>query len=427
MSSIQQQIASAWNIPDLKKRLYFVLWGLAVFVLGTHIPAPGIDENLVDRFFAGAGGLFDLLDLFGGGALKRFSIFSLGIMPYINASIMMQLLVAIYPQLKEIQQEGESGQRQIGRYTRWLTVCLAFLQGTGLVMFIQSGQLLATPGIGGVLNFLVLIGSVMAGTMFLMFLGDEITRKGIGNGVSLIITIGIVARIPQALLQELITVTRQTGKVWNLIVFIVFCVIIVAGVVFVQLSVRKIPIHYARRQVGRRIYGGQQTYLPIRFLQAGVIPIIFASSILMIPATISGFLPNSALHNTIQRFQTSIWYVVVEFILVILFTFVYTAITFNTEDIANNLKKNGGFIPGIRPGKPTFEFLDKVLHRVTFFGALSLALIAVLPYVVIKITDIQSFWLGGTSLLIVVGVALDTVQQLQAHLVMRHYTGFTKA
>ncbi len=426
MSSLQQQIASAWNIPDLKKRIYFVLWGLAVFVLGTHIPAPGIDENLVDRFFAGAGGLFDLLDAFGGGALSRFSIFALGIMPYINASIMMQLLVAIYPQLKEIQQEGESGQKVIGRYTRWLTVALAFLQGTGLVMFVQNGQILATPGISGILNFLVLIGSVVAGTMFLMFLGDEITRKGIGNGVSLIIAIGIVASIPQSLFQELITVTRQTGKAWNLIVFVVFCVLIVAGVVFIQLSVRKIPIHYARRQVGRRVYGGQQTYLPIRFLQAGVIPIIFATSILMIPATIAGFVPSGVLQNTIQQFQSSFWYILIEFGLVVLFTFVYTAITFNTEDITNNLKKNGGFIPGIRPGKPTFEFLDKVLHRVTFFGAISLATIAILPYVVIHITDIQSFWLGGTSLLIVVGVALDTVQQLQAHLVMRHYTGFTK-
>ena len=427
MSSIQQQIASAWNIPDLKKRLYFVLWSLTIFVVGTHIPAPGMDENLISQFFSNAGGLFDLLDLFGGGALKRFSILALGIMPYINASIMMQLLVAIYPQLKEIQQEGESGQRQIGRYTRWLTVFLAFLQGAGLIMFIQNGQLIREPGFAGILNFLVLICSVVAGTMFLMFLGDEITRKGIGNGVSLIITIGIIARIPAQLAQELLIVTRQTGQAWNLLVFIVFCIVIVTGVVFIQLAVRKIPIHYARRQVGRRIYGGQQTYLPIRLLQAGVIPIIFATSILMVPATIAGFLPDPNMRNLIQQFQGSFWFSVVEFVLIIIFTFVYTAITFNTEDIANNLKKNGGFIPGIRPGKPTFEFLDKVLHRVTFFGAIALALIAILPTVVIQITDIQSFWLGGTSLLIVVGVALDTVQQLQAHLVMRHYTGFTKA
>jgi len=425
MSTIQQQIASAWNIPDLKKRIYFVLIGLAIFVLGTHIPAPGIDQALVDRFFASAGGLFDLLDIFGGGALKRFSIFSLGIMPYINASIMMQLLVAIYPQLKELQQEGEAGQRQIGKYTRYLTVALAFLQGTGLVLMIQNGQIVTGPGLEPILNFVVLITAVVAGTMFLMFLGDEISRKGIGNGVSLIITIGIIARIPQSLASEVITAMKASSKAWNLIVFAIFCIVIVAAVVYVQLAVRKIPIHYARRQIGRRIYGGQQTYLPIRLLQAGVIPIIFATSVLMVPATIAGFVPG--MQRVIGPFQSSVWFYLIEFILVILFTFVYTAITFNTEDISNNLKKNGGFIPGIRPGKPTFEFLDKVLHRVTFFGALSLAIITVLPFIVIKLTHVQSFWLGGTSLLIVVGVALDTVQQLQAHLVMRHYTGFTKS
>ncbi|MEP0813872.1 MAG: preprotein translocase subunit SecY [bacterium] len=430
MSSIQQQIASAWNVPDLKKRLYYVVWGLLIFVVGTHIPAPGMDQAYVDRFFqTGGGGLFDLLDVFGGGALKRFSIFALGIMPYINASIMMQLLVAIYPQLKEIQQEGEMGQRIIGRYTRWLTVVLAFLQGTGLIMTIQQGSLLVGSGpfAQRLLHFIVLLASVVAGTMFLMFLGDEITKHGIGNGVSLIITIGIINRIPLMLAQEFISVSKDQDRIFNLVVFAIFCVIIVAGVVYVQLAVRKIPIHYARRQVGRKIYGGQSTYLPIRVLQAGVIPIIFATSILLIPSTISSFISNPTFQSLIAKFQQSFLYVAVEFVLIILFTFVYTAITFNTEDISNNLKKNGGFIPGIRPGKPTFEFLDKVLHRVTFFGAFALAIISVLPYLVNQITGITSFWLGGTSLLIVVGVALDTVQQLQAHLVMRHYTGFTKA
>lgn len=428
MASIQQQLASAWNIPDLKKRFYFVLWGLAIFVLGSHIPAPGMDQTLVDQLFReGGGGLFDLLDIFSGGALKRFSIFALGIMPYINASIMMQLLVAIYPQLKELQQEGEAGQRQIGRYTRWLTVGLAFLQGTGLVMMIHGGTILSGYGpiSSQITDFMILISSVVAGTMFLMFLGDEITRNGIGNGVSLIITIGIIARIPQDIMQEIVAAIRTTGKVWNLVIFAIFCVVIVASVVYIQLAVRKIPVHYARRQIGRKIYGGQQTYLPIRVLQAGVIPIIFATSILLVPQTIAGFIPGN-FANIVGRFQTSVWYMVIEFALVVLFTFVYTAITFNTEDISNNLKKNGGFIPGIRPGKPTFEFLDKVLHRVTFFGAFSLATITILPFIVIQLTDIRSFYLGGTSLLIVVGVALDTVQQLQAHLVMRHYTGFTK-
>lgn len=429
MSTIQQQIASAWNIPDLKRRLYYVLWGLAIFVIGTHIPAPGMDQNVVNQFFTGGRGLFDLLDIFSGGALKRFSIFALGIMPYINASIMMQLLVAIYPQLKELQQEGEAGQRVIGKYTRYLTIFLAFLQGIGLVTMINGGNLLANSGnmTSDVFNVVVLILSLVAGTMFLMFLGDEITRNGIGNGVSLIITIGIISRIPQSLVQELITVSRDQNKVFNFVIFIIFCVLIVAAVVFVQLSVRKIPINYARRQVGRKIYGGQSTYLPIRVLQAGVIPIIFATSILLVPQTIAGFITAPEFQRFFANFQTSIWYVIVEFALVVLFTFVYTAITFNTEDIANNLKKNGGFIPGIRPGKPTFEFLDKVLHRVTFFGAFFLASIAVLPFIVIALTGVRSFWLGGTSLLIVVGVALDTVQQLQAHLVMRHYTGFTKA
>lgn len=429
-SANPQTLLQSWNVPELQKRLKFVLFTLLIFVFGTHIPAPGIDLSLVTNFFqrAGEGGMFDIVNMFTGGALKQFSILALGIMPYINSSIMMQLLVAIDPKLKEIQQEGEEGRKKISKWTRYLAVALAFVQGTGLMIAFYG----SLPSILNLPALTALI-SVVGGTCFLMWLGDEISQKGVGNGMSLIIMIGIVASLPVQVIQELSLAEHDQTRVVALLLLLVFSIVVVTGIVFIQLSVRKIPVQYARRQIGRKIYGGQSTFLPIKVTQAGVIPIIFALSIIMVPPTILSFMPNADLLSAgWAKFQNSIWWIVTQFGMVFLFTFVYTAVTFNTKDIADNLKKNNGFIPGIRPGKPTFDFLDKVLHRVTFFGAMFLGLIAILPVIinqmVTAMTNIQitSFYIGGTSLLIVVGVALDTVQQMNAHMVMRHYSGFNK-
>jgi preprotein translocase subunit SecY len=431
-----QTLLQSWNVPELQKRLKFVLYALLIFVLCTHIPAPGIDMDLVQNFFqrgGTGGGLFDLIDMFAGGALKQFSIIALGVMPYINASIMFQLLVAVDPKLKQIQQEGEEGRKRISKWTRYLAVALAFLQGGGLIFSIY-GDVSAfwNP------DAITALFSVVAGTCFLMWLGDEISNKGIGNGVSLIITLGIVATIPQSILRDLALSSTNRMYIVALILLLIFAIVVTAGIVFIQLSMRRIPVQYARRQIGRKVYGGQSTFLPIKLTQAGVIPIIFAISVLMVPQTIISFLPNELswamdLKQWMANFNQSWWYVFIEFGLVFLFTFVYTAVTFNTQDIAENLKKSNGFIPGIRPGKQTFDFLDKVLHRVTFFGATFLGVVAVLPILINRLVSsltgiegMSGFWIGGTSLLIVVGVALDTVQQMQAHMVMRNYSGFGK-
>lgn len=432
-------IAQAWNVPDIQRRLKFVAYALLIFVVGTHIPTPGISQSLISSFFgaagAGEGGLFGLLDLFTGGALLKFSVLALGVMPYINASILMQILVAIEPRLKELQQEGEEGRKLISKYTRYLAVFFAFLQGFGLIYSFQGGSFLS-PDYEGALKVIAPMTAllvVVAGTCFLMWMGDEITAKGIGNGISLIIFIGIVNRVPWQIASEIGQAQFDQTRWAAILLFAVFLVLIVLGIVFIQLSVRKIPIQYARRQVGRKVYGGQSTFLPLKIAMAGVIPIIFAVSLLMIPPTVLQFMPQWTLGQAFWgKFSNSLWYAIVEFGLVFLFTFIYTAITFNTKDISDNLKKQGGFIPGIRPGKPTFDFLDKVLHRITFFGATFLATVAIIPILVnewvfhITQVEIQTFYIGGTSLLIVVGVALDTVQQLQAHMVMRHYSGFTK-
>jgi preprotein translocase subunit SecY len=433
-------LAQSWNVPELKNRLLFVLQALIIFTIGTHIPAPGISHTAVTNFFhsTGAGDLFSLFDMFSGGALKKLSIFALGIMPYINASIMMQILVAVEPRLKQIQQEGEEGRKRISKWTRYLAISLAFLQGYGLLISIYKTSnlnFIVGAGINDLIPQLAALASVVGGTCFLMWLGDEISQKGVGNGTSIIIMIGILARIPGQVWQELHVGAMAERRLLALIFMLILSVAVVAGIVWVQLAARKIPIQYARRQIGKKVYGGQSTYLPIKVTQAGVIPIIFAISILMVPQTIIQFLPTTgyaALHAGWARFQGGILYILVEFLLVFIFTFVYTAVSFQTQDVADNLKKNNGFIPGIRPGRPTFEFLDKVLHRVTFFGGVFLGLLAILPAItngLIQLTTdvkITALYLGGTSLLITVGVALDTVQQMQAHMVMRHYSGFNR-
>lgn len=427
------QLSHAWGAPDLRRRFIFLITALLIFVVGTHIPTPGIVANAGEQLFRGAGDntLFNLIDMFSGGALRRFSVFAMGIMPYINASIMMSLLTSVFPTLKELQQEGDAGRKVISRYTRYLAVVLGFLQGVGLLVSMRSAlgpTIFGATHFDQTMGFVVSLLSIVGGTCFLMWLGEEITRKGIGNGVSLLIFVGIIARIPAQVIQEILKVKTDAAQLVRILFFFILCIVIVTGVVYIQLSYRKIPIQYARRQIGRKVYGGQSTYLPIRVAQAGVIPIIFAVSVLLIPGTLAQMFHTPWWQRANQLyFSPSSWvYSAINFALVVIFTFVYTAVTFNTYDIADNLKKHGGAIPGIKQGRPTYEFLDKVLHRVTFFGAMFLGAIAVIPALIIYLTGVQSFWLGGTSLLIVVGVALDTVQQLQAHLVMRHYAGFTK-
>lgn len=433
-SANPQAILQSWGVPELQGRLKFVLYALFIYCVGIHIPTPGMDPDAVNAFFtsgAGAGGLLGFIDIFSGGALSSFSIFALGVMPYINASIMMQLLVAVDARLKEMQQEGEEGRKKVSKITRYLAVFLAFVQGIGFVGAIYGDMLHVLT-----FNGLTALMSVVAGTCFLMWLGDEISDKGVGNGLSILITLGILISVPSMVFNELQQAALDNARLGALLLFFLFTVVVITAIVWIQLSVRKIPVQYARRQIGRRVYGGQNTFLPMKMAQAGVIPLIFAISVLMVPPTVFNLFKNvgnfEALAGKYAAFQQNIWGILFQFALVFIFTFVYVAVTFNTQDIADNLKKNNGFIPGIRPGRPTFEFLDKVLHRITFFGALYLGIISILPIVingiVSKVTNVQinSFYIGGTSLLIVVGVALDTVQQMQAHMVMRHYSGFNK-
>jgi preprotein translocase subunit SecY len=434
-SANPQAIMQAWGVPELQARLKFVLFALFIYCVGIHIPAAGMDSTAVENFFssgAGAGGLMDFIDIFSGGALSRFSIFALGVMPYINASIMMQLLVAVDARLKEMNQEGEEGRKKVSKITRYLAVGLAFVQGIGFVGAIYNNLWHGLTNINGI----TALFSVVAGTCFLMWLGDEISQKGVGNGLSILITLGILISVPSMIFNELRQAALDNSRLGALLLFFMFTVVVITAIVWIQLSVRKVPVQYARRQIGRRVYGGQNTYLPMKVAQAGVIPLIFAISVLMVPPTVLNLLKNqdnmAQLAGKYAVFQQGGWGMLLTFVMVFIFTFVYVAVTFNTQDIAENLKKNNGFIPGIRPGRPTFEFLDKVLHRITFFGGLYLGLISILPIIinaiVSKVTNVQinSFYIGGTSLLIVVGVALDTVQQMQAHMVMRHYSGFNK-
>ncbi len=434
-------LAMAMKLPDVRKRIFFVFTMFALYVFCAHIPLPGIDKEQLANFFAG-GGLMDLLDVFVGGSLKRFSILALGIMPYINASIIFQLLVMAIPSLEQLQREGEWGQKKLQAWTRYLTVALAVLQAAGMIAMFRG----ANAFIGD--RFITIFDILMmtSGTMFLMYIGNRITERGIGQGVSLIIFVGIMTRMPQDM--------AQTYKLWegreitiaNIALLVAIFLATIYGIVKVQQAERKIPVQYTKRVKGQRVYGGQSSFLPLRVNQAGVIPIIFAISVSMFPATIArlllseGFIglvarlgiAEDAVRNAVNalvnytapgvgnHFASFLY-----FILVILFTYFYTAVTFNPEQIADNLQKNGGAVPGIRPGERTRDYLDKILYRITLAGALFLGFIAIMQYYVGPITGVSTFNLvGGTSLLIVVGVALDTMQQIEAQLLMRQYRGF---
>ena len=420
-----QTLKNAWKIPDLRKKLLYTLFMLIVFRLGTFIPVPGLDAAAMKSLVSGdnANSLFGILDIFSGGSFSNATIFAMSITPYINASIIMQLLTVAIPALERMAKEGMEGRKKINEITRYMAVGLAFLQATGL--FFGLRNVVEQRNFYG---YLIITLSFTAGTAFLMWLGEEISQKGIGNGISILIFAGIVARIPtmaQTAWQNF------TGKWVILALILVYTILSIAFVIFVTRAERRIPVQYAKRVVGRKMYGGQSSNIPLKIAAGGVIPIIFAMSIMSFPGTIAQFLGagNSGTGfwaGFLRLFSPSSWfYAVLYFFLIIGFTFFYTSITFNPVEISNNLKTNGGFIPGIRPGRPTSDFVSKILGRITMVGAIFLAIIAVLPIVVsVFQPSFRSLSLGGTSLLIVVGVVLETVEQLEAQMLMRHYTGF---
>jgi len=404
-------LRNLFKIPDLKRRLLFTLAMLVVVRLGSHLPLPGVDKEAMANLFA-QGGILGFFDLFAGGALSRFSIFALGIMPYINASIIMNLLTAVVPILEQWAKEGDEGRTKITKVTRYATVFLAIIQAFGISVWLQNMGVLMISGFG--FRFLLLI-TLTAGTCFLMWLGEEITDFGIGNGISIIIFTGIVARIPSQIVQT--AKLFQVGEIGilPLVFLIVVFVAIIGGVIAIQKGQRRIPVQYAKRVIGRRMYGGQGTHIPLRVK-------------LLFPATIAQFFQNlpfmKSMSDALSPGQPL--YLILYSMLIVVFTFFYTAITFNPANMADNMKKYGGFIPGIRPGKNTTVYIDHIMTRITLSGALFLAIIAILPNILIKITGITTFYFGGTSLLIMVGVALETVQQIESHMLMRHYEGFIK-
>jgi len=424
-------IQSIFKIPELRKRILFTLAILVVFRSGGHVPTPGIDAQVLGEFFQGMkGSLLGLYDMFVGGAFQKATIFSLGIMPYISASIIMQLLGAVIPYFQKLQKEGEEGRRKITQYTRYGTVLIAAMQAAGTAVFLESLQpspgryVVPNPGMG--FKLLTMI-TFTCGTIFIMWLGEKITEKGIGNGISLIIMVGIIARFPSGVVDEVRMLLFGQRNFFSEVFLVGLMVAVIAAIILVTRAQRKIPVQYAKKVIGRKMYGGQSTHIPLSVNTAGIIPIIFAQSIMFAPSTLSSFFPNNELMQSFSSwFQPgTVLYSFAYGLLIIFFAYFYTAIVFNPVDLADNMRKYGGFIPGIRPGKRTSEYIDKVLTRITLPGATFFAMIAVLPYFMMKGMNVQ-FYFGGTGLLIVVGVALDTLQQIESHLLMRHYDGFMK-
>ena len=424
-----EQFRNIFRVPELKRRVLFTCALLIVYRIGAHVPTPGIDAHALALFFERqAGNLLGFFDLFSGGALRRLSVFALGIMPYISASIILQLLAVVVPALEKLQKEGEQGRKKITQYTRYGTVLLSAIQAMGIAVGLEGMQISGAPVVptpGWPFRLMTTI-TLTGGTMFIMWLGEQISERGIGNGISLLIFAGIIVRMPEAIFASWTLITQGEMNPLIFLALLALMVAVVAGVIVMTLGQRRIPVQYAKRVVGRRVYGGQSTHIPLRVNTAGVIPVIFASSIIAFPATIAQFIkhPWAEAVSTWLRFG-GIPYTLIYAGGIIFFTYFYTAIIFNPTDVADNMKKYGGFIPGIRPGSKTAEFIERVLDRITLVGALYLAGISILPEILITQMNVP-FYFGGTSLLIVVGVALDTVQQVESHLLMRHYEGFLK-
>lgn len=412
------------NIPELKKRCLVTLGLLIVYRIGVHIPTPGIDSIALAEIFARAKGtILGVFNMFSGGALQRLSVFALGIMPYISASIILQLLTVTIPFLEQLKKEGEQGHKKITQYTRYGTVILSIIQGFGISIGLEKMGTVLHPGWG---FRLMTVLTLTAGTAFIMWLGEQITERGIGNGISLIIFAGIIVRIPNAISNTFRLISTGEMGIFPILILLVFMVLVIAFIVFVEQGQRRLPVQYAKRVVGRKMYSGQSTHLPLKINTSGVIPPIFASSIMMFPATIVSFITVSWMQDLINSLRPgSIHYELLYVIMIFFFCYFYTAITFDPVDVAENIKKQGGFIPGMRPGKRTADYIDKVLTRITLGGAIYVSLVCVLPSILISYFKVP-FYFGGTALLIVVGVGVDTISQIESHMLVRHYEGFLK-
>lgn len=436
MSSVVQTFKNIFRIEELRTRIITTILILVVVRLGAQITVPGLDVALLQvANKSDANNLFGLFDLFVGGAFSNAAIFALGIMPYITASIILQLGGIVIPELQKMQKEGEEGRRKINQWTRILTVGIAAMQSWAFTLRLKGMEANGLPVVpdSGIIFVITTVFIMTAGVMIMMWLGERITEFGIGNGISLIIMIGIVARLPGALYQEVNQVFSLAERPWIMeVIILVFVLAVIASVIFITQGTRRIPVQYAKRQVGRKVYGGTTQYIPLRINTAGVMPIIFAQSLMFIPNTIFSFFPNSTwLYGVVSLFnESSFTYAIIYGGMVVLFTYFYTAIVFNPREMADNMKKQGGFIPGIRPGSQTAEYIDGIITRITLPGSFFLALVAVLPTFAINILGVSgglASFIGGTSLLIVVGVCLDTLQQIESYLLMRHYDGFMKS
>lgn len=420
-------IRNVFKIPELKNRIIFTLMMLVVYRIGAHIPTPGIDGEALSRFLTERGGaLMGFFDMFSGGALSRVTIFALGIMPYISASIIFQLLTVVIPAIGKLAKEGEAGRKKIVRYTRYATVVIGAIQSFGIAVGLEGmggGEFVRNPGWDFRLMTMITLTS---GTAFLMWLGEQITERGIGNGISLIIFAGIVAQFPSAVISTIGLVRTGELSIFFVLVLLIIMIGVVCAIVFIERGQRKIPVQYAKRMIGNKVFGGQTSHLPLKINTSGVIPPIFASSIIMFPATIAGFISIPWVQDIAKELSPgTALYTVLYVGLIFFFSYFYTAVIFNPVDIAENLQKHGGFIPGIRPGPKTSEYIYRVLTRLTFVGAVYLSIVCILPEILIKEFNVP-FYFGGTSLLISVGVALDTVSQIESHLVTRSYDGFLK-
>ncbi|GHV30272.1 protein translocase subunit SecY [Synergistales bacterium] len=413
----------AFHLPDLKRRILFVLGAFFVYRLGAHIPTPGIDSDAMAKLFA-QGGVLGFLDLFAGGALRRFSVFALGVAPYINSSIIMQLLVVVIPALERLQKhEGEDGRKKIVQYTRYGTIFFAVVQAIGLTTWLRSLGIFH----GDALDWLVVVVTVTTGSVVVMWLGEIMSDHGIGNGISLLIYAGIVARMPDAIVSTGQLVAHGEMNPVVLVLAVIVMVAVIAGCVYLQDGQRRLPVQYAKRMVGNKVYGGQSTFIPLKVNMSGVIPIIFASSVLLFPYTLANFFTGGVADAIRRAFSpSSPIYMIFYVALIVFFSYFYTAVVFNPSDIANNMKKYGGFILGIRPGKPTTDYIEKVMNRITLGGAVALAVVALVPNFMSGVMRINTFYFGGTAILIVVGVALDTVHQFEGQMLMRHYEGIIK-
>ena len=437
-----QTIRNAWKVPELRKKLLFTVFALLIFRLGAAVPVPYIDTNALSQYLTSRSGtIFDLINAMSGSAFSMATVFALSIQPYINSSIIIQLLTVAIPALERLAKEGgEEGRKKIASITRYATVAIALLQGFGYYSMIKYYDLLNLGEVPALWAGIVIVLSFTAGSAFLMWLGEQITEFGVGNGISIILFAGIVSRVPQLVMTMYTGVRNNFAGVtgeglfnlpwWGAILIVLAMLALIVFIVFISNAERKIPVQYAKRVVGRKMYGGQSTHIPMKVNMSGVMPVIFAQSIASLPATIGAFIPSSGTEGTfwykvLAIFDSNgVFYSVVYFLLILGFSYFYAGMSFNPVEVANNLKKNGGFIPGFRPGKPTADFITKVLNKITLFGALYLAVIALAPIVTANIIGIGSLAIGGTSVIIVVGVALETVKALEAQMLMRHYKGF---